>query len=73
MQALRGGDVATHDRLLAERAGELSACDAVMLAQFSTSRAAAEVRAKIEVPVLTAPDSAVLELRRILAGEAETA
>ena len=66
MQALRDGDIATHNRLLAERVGDLAACDAVMLAQFSTSRAAKEVQARVRVPVLTAPDAAVLKLRRLV-------
>ena len=68
MQALRDGDVATHNRLLAEKVGELGPCDAVMLAQFSTSRAAADVQARISVPVLTAPDAAVSKLRRLVTG-----
>jgi len=66
MRALRGGDVDTHNRLLAERVGELGPCDAVMLAQFSTSRAANDVRAKVRVPVLTAPDAAVAKLRSLI-------
>ena len=68
MQAIRDGDVATHNRLLAEKVGELGPCDAVMLAQFSTSRAAADVQARISVPVLTAPDAAVSKLRRLVTG-----
>jgi Asp/Glu/hydantoin racemase len=68
MQALRGGDVETHNRLLAEKVGELGPCDAVMLAQFSTSRAAKDVRAKVGVPVLTAPDAAVAKLRGLIGG-----
>jgi Asp/Glu/hydantoin racemase len=68
MQALRAGDVETHNRLLAEKVGELGPCDAVMLAQFSTSRAAKDVRAKAGVPVLTAPDAAVAKLRRLIGG-----
>ena len=69
MQALRGGDVAKHNRLLAEKVTELGRCDAVMLAQFSTSRAAVAVRAKVDVPVLTAPDAAVAKLRRLVGGD----
>ena len=68
MQALRRGDVETHNRLLAEKVGELDSCDAVMLAQFSTSRAAKDVREKVGVPVLTAPDAAVVKLRRLIGG-----
>src|SRR5215475_14312756 len=43
MAALKGGDGATHDRLLAEAAPRLAECDAVLLAHFSTSRAEAAV------------------------------
>lgn len=68
MQALRDGDVATHNRLLAEKVGELGPCDAVMLAQFSTSLAAKDVQAKLAVPVLTAPDAAVRKLRKCVGG-----
>ena len=39
LPALKAGDAKTHDRLLAEAAPRLAACDAVMLAHFSTSRA----------------------------------
>jgi aspartate/glutamate racemase len=63
MEALKAGDGAAHDRLLAERAPELEDCDAVMLAQFSTARAAAAVRAAIRLPVLTSPEAAVARLR----------
>jgi len=68
MRALRDGDVHTHNRLLAEKVGELGSCDAVMLAQFSTSCAAKEIRAKVSVPVLTAPDAAVAKLRSLVGG-----
>jgi Asp/Glu/hydantoin racemase len=67
MTALRAGDAETHNRLVAAKAAELPPCDAVMLAHFSTSRAAAAVRATVSVPVLTSPDSAVAKLRRLLA------
>lgn len=66
MEALRRGDVAAHNRLVAGAAPRLAGCDAVMLAQISTARAAAAVSERIDVPVLTAPESAVALLRRIL-------
>jgi len=39
MSALRAGNGAAHDRLLAEAAPRLAGCEAVLLAHFSTSRA----------------------------------
>ncbi len=65
MTALRAGDEAAHDRLVAEAAGRLAHCDAVMLAHFSTSRALplAEARLAGAAPVLTAPGAAVRALR----------
>lgn len=67
MAALKSGDGASHDRLLAEAAPRLLHCDAVLLAHFSTSRAEAAVRAAIGRPVLTAPGAAVERLKTLLA------
>ena len=67
MDALRKGDAQTHNELVAARAPDLADCDAVMLAHFSTSRAAERVGAAIAIPVLTAPDAAVDRLRSIVA------
>jgi Asp/Glu/hydantoin racemase len=63
---LKGGDAETHNRLVAKRAPELTDCDAIMLAHFSTSRAAAAVRAVVNVPVLTAPHAAVDAMRDLV-------
>ena len=63
IEALKNGDAARHNALVAERAIELADCDVVMLAHFSTSRAAEAVRAMITVPVLTAPHAAVIRMR----------
>jgi hypothetical protein len=65
--ALKSGDGATHDRLLAEAAPRLAHCDAVLLAHFSTSRAESAVAAAIDRPVLTAPGAAVTRLKSLLA------
>lgn len=66
MAALRSGDGAAHDRLLAAAASGLAACDSVMLAHFSTSRAEAAVRDALPgVRVLSAPGAAVLALRTL--------
>ena len=67
---LRKGDVESHNRLVAARAPELADCDAIMLAHFSTSRAAEAVRAVVNVPVLTAPDAAVDRMRAMVEGGA---
>jgi Asp/Glu/hydantoin racemase len=63
MMALRQGDPARHDELLAEAATSLSGCDAVMLAQFSTARAKDAVAEVLDIPILTAPDAAVARMK----------
>jgi Asp/Glu/hydantoin racemase len=63
MAALRGGDEATHNRLLGEAATRLAGCDAVMLAHFSTARARGEVEDRLACPVLTSPGAAVAALK----------
>lgn len=63
---LRKGDAETHNRLVADRAPDLAHCDAIMLAHFSTSRAASAVRAKVGTKVLTAPHAAVDRMRMML-------
>lgn len=68
MDALRKGDAARHNALIAARAPELAHCDAIMLAHFSTSRALAAVIAAVGTPVLTAPDAAVDRIRAAIAG-----
>lgn len=66
MDALRSGDAATHNRLLAEAAPRLDHCDTVLLAHFSTARAAPAVSAVLGRGVLTSPDSAVARLRAVV-------
>jgi Asp/Glu/hydantoin racemase len=73
IRLLKGGDAETHNRLVAARAPEFAGYDAVMLAHFSTSRAAAAVRAVLDVPVLTAPDTAVERMRSLLKAKAAAA
>ena len=65
MDALRKGDASVHNELVAGRARDLADCDAIMLAHFSTSRAAEKVGVAVSVPVLTAPDAAVDRLKSI--------
>lgn len=63
---LRKGDAESHNTLVAARAPELATCDAIMLAHFSTSRAAEAVEKAVDTPVLSAPDAAVTMLRSLL-------
>jgi len=69
---LKKGDAESHNRLVAARAKELAHCDVIMLAHFSTSRAAASVRQQVDIPVLTAPHAAVKRMQAsVLAGRKE--
>ncbi len=68
MDALRSGDPAAHNRLVAAAAAAVTDCSAVMLAHFSTSVAVHAVRAVTATPVLTSPEAAVRKLR-LLIGE----
>ncbi|MBV8682235.1 MAG: hypothetical protein JO111_05125 [Caulobacteraceae bacterium] len=63
---LRKGFADDHNRLVAARAPDLQDCDAIMLAHFSTSRAADAVAKVSSAPVLTAPDAAVTMLKVLL-------
>jgi Asp/Glu/hydantoin racemase len=67
MAALKADDGAQHNRLIAEAAPRFANCDAVLLAHFSTARAAPAVTAVLERPVLTSPGSAVAKLKGIIA------
>ena len=66
MHALQEGDGAEHDQRLAIAAPRFADYDAVLLAHFSTSRAAAAVRAAVRCPVLTAPGAAVAKLKGMI-------
>lgn len=61
--ALATGDAATHDRLVAERAKEIRGCDAIVLAQFSLSRAVPVVKAVNRTPIFNSPGAAVARMR----------
>ncbi len=66
MDALKDGDAERHNTLVADRAPELAGSGAILLAQFSTSRAQQAVAARVTVPVLTSPVAAIRKLRRLL-------
>jgi Asp/Glu/hydantoin racemase len=64
--ALKAGNGVEHDRLIAEAAPRFADCDAVLLAHFSTSRAAPCVTSVLDRPILTSPGSAVAKLKEII-------
>lgn len=68
LDALNAGDGPGHDAAAAEAAIAIKHCDAIALAQFSLSRAAAAVANATGKPVLTTPESAVRKMRRLLEG-----
>ena len=68
MEALRAGQEDLHNQAIAEKAAELVDVAAIMLAQFSTSRAAPALREMTNVPVMTSPETAVLKMKAIIAG-----
>lgn len=63
LDALRSGDADAHDRLVAGAAAGIEGADALMLAHFSMSRAAAMARAATPLPVLTSPETAIAALK----------
>jgi aspartate/glutamate racemase len=68
MDLLRQGDAESHNRLVAEAAPQFADHDAIMLAHFSTSRAADSVRNEVDVPVLAAPEAAVERMKTLVGG-----
>lgn len=66
IEAVRSGDAARHNQLVAEEAAKLTGFDAITLAHFSTARALTAVQRVTKIPVLTSPDAAVSKLRGLL-------
>lgn len=65
MASLLAGKRDQHDALVAQAAGALADCTAIMLAQFSMAPAAGRLRERLpEVPVLTSPGSAVAAMKK---------
>jgi Asp/Glu/hydantoin racemase len=64
--ALRNGNAEGHDNLIAGAAANLTACDVLVLGQFSMASAARLIPAQAGRRVLTSPDSAVMRLKQAL-------
>ena len=67
MEALKAGDAARHDALIAETVSGIRDVDAILLAQFSMAGAAPRASEATSAPVLTSPGTAVEKLRRAVA------
>ena len=63
---LRRGDVAGHNERVSLSSVALEDMDVLMLAHFSTSVAAASVRRRVTIPILTAPHAAVARMRHLV-------
>ena len=66
--ALAGGDAAMHDRLVAEGARDIRNCDAIVLAQFTLSRAVPAVQAVNATPIYNSPGAAVARMQEMVRG-----
>lgn len=64
LAALKQGDCATHDRLVADAARQLTDVDVIILGQFSLARARAEIERHAGPPIVTTPQSAARAMRR---------
>jgi aspartate/glutamate racemase len=69
IERLRQGDAEAHNTLVAAQASRFAGYDAIMLAHFSTARASDLVQAAVDVPVLAAPESAVLRMKQLIEGK----
>ncbi len=61
--ALAAGDLAGHNRLIADAASKLDHCSTILLAHFSMAIAKDAVGARSDRVILSAPDSAVAKLK----------
>lgn len=66
LAALKAGDGATHDRLVAEAAARLTGIDTLILGQFSLARARPAIEAATGLRVVTTPEAAIRGLQRAL-------
>jgi Asp/Glu/hydantoin racemase len=67
LQSLQSGHIAEHDATIAAAASGLADLDVLVLGQFSMARARQYMAPALRDKVLTTPESAVLQLRNVLA------
>ena len=63
MTLISGGDQKGHDTLVTNAAAKTTDCDAILLGQFSMGPTKPLIEDQVTIPVLDAPESAVLKLR----------
>lgn len=68
LKALKSGDAVRHDTLVAEAAASLGHLDAIILGQFSLARAHETAGRLSGRPIITTPQSAVMNLKRKVLG-----
>lgn len=73
LEALQGGHADEHDALIAKAAADLPPVDAVVLAQFSMTRAARVIPPVEGRKVITTPGSGIMKLKSLLAAKAAAA
>jgi len=66
MELLAQGGIDQHNRIIKEKAKQLTHCDAIMLAQFSMAKARIDIEDIYKCPVLTSPSSAITALKKAL-------
>ncbi len=66
LEALRAGDGARHDRLVADAVARLQPVDVIVLGQFSLARARDLASRTSPVPIITTPHSAVEALKTMV-------
>jgi hypothetical protein len=66
LDALKAGDAAGHDSLIAETAAAIGAVDALVLTQFSMARAARKIAPVPGRRAIATPASAVLRLKSLV-------
>jgi Asp/Glu/hydantoin racemase len=68
LEALKAGNGARHDALVAEAAKGLGGVDAIILGQFSLARSQEATGKLSDRPIITTPQSAVMSLKRKVQG-----
>lgn len=64
IEALNAGDEERHNKLVADVVAGIEHADAILLAHFSTARAATVARLTTDIPVLSSPETAIEKMKQ---------